>query len=56
MVLCKMLICVLGGATLLRCFACLDNVELGQLSRIFGTVNKFQQVVEAAKAFFEKGL
>ena len=42
----------LGGAMLLRHFDCLDDMELGQLSRIFGLVHKSQQVVEAAKAFF----
>ena len=54
-VLYKILFCVLGGSMLLRHFAYLDNVELGQLSRFFGSVYRCQQVLEVAKAFFEGG-
>ena len=52
MVLHKMLFCVLGGATLLRHFICLDDMELGSLSKILGLVHKYQQVVRGSQSIF----
>ena len=43
-------------ATVLKRFACLDDIELGPLIKVFGSLHCFQKVVAVAKSFLEERL